>query len=414
MPSFREPDGMVWVWDPDSKTYVKKPGHSDVNRGEAFGGDASLFSPNQIEHSEKTKNPLQEGILAAKLEFAPPGKVLCPNCREPSDSQSCHLCGKDLTPEWLKLQDKDPGEDFQDQQADADVASEFLSWPDRVPKRNREKTDDSYPSMVSKVAGSWVCPKCGFCLGEDDMRIGQCPSCGVDFQGQPQRTEYGQPGDSYLPPSYNKKQGGNCLSDESTMSRRPEFFSHIIEEDQWRLANEPSLDECPECYSPMVDKNGEKVCHSCGHKQPIVHSAGMFGDDEQGGATKNRGENSDPESGSGASFKEKGDGPELLKDVGGGPVNHDDQSGGDPELQKKALQAFELNKPLVMEFYNSEEAGADHPILKALDELLETAFPGYKELEDEVEALPQSEGDEVEIGDTEKEPKEEKSKEDSE
>ena len=63
-PEFRDPDGSVWIWDPSSKTYVKGTGTGlGPDRGHSFGGDADLFSTNQIEHSEKTKNPLQEGWM---------------------------------------------------------------------------------------------------------------------------------------------------------------------------------------------------------------------------------------------------------------------------------------------------------------------------------------------------------------
>jgi hypothetical protein len=38
-----------------------------------------------------------------------------------------------------------------------------------------------------------------------------------------------------------------------------------------------------------------------------------------------------------------------------------------------------MNMPLVIEFANSDEAGSENPLLRALDELLEQAFPGYKD-----------------------------------
>src|SRR5690348_3101095 len=73
MPSFRAPDGGVWVWDPDSKTYVLKP-TADLptpDRGHAFGGDADLFSPNQLEHSILPGVPELEGIYASNLSDFP-------------------------------------------------------------------------------------------------------------------------------------------------------------------------------------------------------------------------------------------------------------------------------------------------------------------------------------------------------
>jgi hypothetical protein len=63
MPQFRSPDGTVFYWDPQSKTYVTGQSNAEVNPSRSFGGDADLFNTNQIERSEKTKNPLQEGWM---------------------------------------------------------------------------------------------------------------------------------------------------------------------------------------------------------------------------------------------------------------------------------------------------------------------------------------------------------------
>lgn len=299
-------------------------------------------------------------------------------------------------------------------------------------------------------------------------------------------------------------------------------FAHVDEETAWNLVHGANLDSCPECDDVMHDQDGEKVCHGCGHKQPIIkHEAGMmalpllgeaasaiggegmgglmtkalqggafragenalgggqhggvgapnpagpaapaeelptnagvlskelakykqsgvisealqaimeaftdpknplsyiddiagaagqsaqqqtqqtlgkqakddtFGEEETGWATKNRGSNSDPEEASSSGIAgeaEHGDGPEQLKDVDGiggpqSPDAADDKANqGDPQMQDKALKAFHINMPLVLEFANSDEAGADNPIIAALDELLEAAFPGYKDGHDQ-------------------------------
>ncbi|TFH49162.1 MAG: hypothetical protein E4G89_05225, partial [Methanothrix sp.] len=339
----------------------------------------------------------------------------------------------------------------------------------------------------------------------------------------------------------------NILQNQRQREENLPTFAHYDEERAWRLANDPKLDSCPECDAPMAERNGEKFCPDCGHKQPIitvqaaektafwpaavallgrlglsggaaaagegaaggaaagaapggigslmrgamspknmmanqgvrslmpgqeqgaatapqedpapnawmqgtiaatktaiplenpdeipeevplpkpltipspaeeeefkrrekerererekerepqkvpasVRKADTFGEEEDGWATKNRGENSDPEhDGSGASFEEKGDSPELLKDVNdaGGTKNDDAEEagalqGGDP---KKALDLFDTNLPLILEFATSEQDGSSHPILRALDEILEAAFPGYKDLIEEIEEL---------------------------
>lgn len=151
-PEFRDPDGTVWVWDAESGTYSKKMDAGlEQDRGHATGGDNDLFSTNQLEHSELEGVPELEGHMArfiereaAQHEWAPPGRVKCPNCFEVTDQPGCPQCGKDLTPEW----NADSNNEFQDAQAEHSNASEFTSWPDRVPKRNREKSDDSFPSMT--------------------------------------------------------------------------------------------------------------------------------------------------------------------------------------------------------------------------------------------------------------------------
>jgi len=120
--------------------------------------------------------------------------------------------------------------------------------------------------------------------------------------------------------------------------------------------------------------------------------ADTFGEEETGRATKNRGENSDPDTASSTGIegeKEHGDSPEQLKDVDGGPAKGMSDATdpyGDPDHwsdeQKDAVRAFEVNLPLIQDFAESEDSGADHPIIQAIDAMLEDAFPGYKELGD--------------------------------
>ncbi len=150
LPQFRDPDGGVWVWDSESHSYTKKPSAGlEQDRGHATGGDNDLFNQNQIEHSELEGSPETEGYMshvAVKSEWAPAGRVKCPMCSEITDQPACPDCGKDLTPEWNA--ESDGGNDeFFGIHPEFDAHNEFTSDPERVPKRNREKTDDSYPSM---------------------------------------------------------------------------------------------------------------------------------------------------------------------------------------------------------------------------------------------------------------------------
>lgn len=47
-------------------------------------------------------------------------------------------------------------------------------------------------------------------------------------------------------------------------------FAHYDEEFAWKLANEPDLADCPECSGKLLEKSGEKICHDCGLRQPII------------------------------------------------------------------------------------------------------------------------------------------------
>lgn len=761
MPAFRDPDGMVWVWDPQSKSYAKRPEKEIPDRSHASGGDNELFGP---EMREWPKNPLQEGFMAASISagpdsFAPEGQVVCPNCRTVTDLPQCPQCGKGLAPEWNREEGDQTG--FA-RPVNGDDTSEYYSWPDRVPKRNREKTDDSYPSMnLSKSAkdpswppyltdsygtdlspgtfvyyygrpgrvvevgteymtitvafedgtvkdvdrddlvrgdderlapefrrtadwgldafdggrnevGKWIQDISGQMHTTQDLdgaidepvfheelaeyqglrwpqdlgALGSVYDDGtadvqrvfpgfqpdlasiqadlrelfgpVELQGASEGTqgkgeafepfelrggtwmvrhpvsgpawvkessngvqydpsmilvaEHLQPEDYFLyhqgvlaivtatgggtshaallarqhgwpvvaglgAEGYSKIETGNYLNIDPTgrtitvmpgrealwnsiLEQRTQieqeqpyrampakdprrwwgpqrmeldmppgqttvpqgFFAHVDEETAWRLANEPSLDECPECAGAMVDKAGEKICYSCGHRQPVVYAsvtkqafwqmipmalarlglgaagaeagggglmgamtgggglmgmsnlmggvgklmngalgggpgpnasvpqqpmaapgqlgpgatfssldshfmyaAGAFGEEEVGRGTKNRGENSDPAvNSSGMSSKEKGDAPEQLKDVDGEGNAKGDPTPADGDFapnedQKLALDALEANLDLIEKFYLSDDPGAEHPIVAAINEMLEAAFPGYRE-----------------------------------
>lgn len=471
MPSFRDPDGSVWIWDSSSKSYVKSVKHDqrpDISH--ATGGDNDLFDP--FQHSEQVGVPELEGYMASKLgwadtEWAPQGKVICPNCQEVTDSHVCPMCGKDLTPEWNNEDQRN--NEFMDVMPEHSDATDAQSWPQRVPKRNREKTDDSYPSMTlssvyafaQKIAhrklseedwdtifegkspmrteiGKWLIDKQGqmhYWQGMDALHeriaqrdglnypadvgalgsvyndgtadvqkvypgfqfnqesaqqqieqafgpvtlqapVGQgateAPSMFEPFeiregtwvippqiQGQPitgvawvkERpqgqsyqpnmilvAEHLQPGDfmlwskgvtaiitavggmashaAYLASTqgipvvvgigdaYNKIPTGSYVKIEPSTqtitvmpgangSMSPEekqnvwnsilqyqyqrggsvkpVFAHVDEELAWKESSGATLDSCPECGDPMVDKDGEMVCHSCGHKQAIIH-----------------------------------------------------------------------------------------------------------------------------------------------
>lgn len=299
----------------------------------------------------------------------------------------------------------------------------------------------------------------------------------------------------------NKESDSNNLTNSlgENLKPKPEYFSHALEEQQWLAANDPTLESCPNCHGPMTDKNGERICYSCGAKQPIVNgtiagihqgqgpllpleapiveglageAAGGLGggagglgggkppmgigdightmnkalgwanqqtpqpsvdgmqqgtishvgkapfgedDDEQGLATKDRGDNENPDlaGSSGSGFlDEMGDGLELLKDVGG-PGGSQDAHGTDAERsdgmrddkQNNALKTFHEHMPIVIEFASSGQG--DHSLIHQIDQMLEDAFPGYKEMANQsVEESPEDKESEKVNSDTEPKPHE--------
>lgn len=403
MPEFRDDDGSLWVWDSDSKSYVKSEGDEfDHPRSWSSGGDNQLFDPAQ--HRFKPKNPEQEGILASRFDQ-------CPDCGSELQQGQCGHC----------LQNGVNGAPMQN--------VVYEPFAQREPKRDLNTADDSYPSRLT-----------------------------------------------YKTPD------GPALTYEVAISMKRHEFSHVLDEDTYRQSNKANLSECPECTAPMVDKRGEKLCHDCGHRQPIINvasektaflpallapllegGAAAGGAEAAGGAAlaeggsaaagaeggglmskagplmnkamkgnagmnalqtgkdvldpqvdmhqtedpflshvaarddededdifsddKNPGRDDHPENDGTRGFQEEvSDNDEFLKDVNddGGTLNEDDAfDPGDPTKQHGnpdvALKSFEHALPLVMFYADSEESGADNPVLKALDEMMEAAFPGYKE-----------------------------------
>jgi len=147
MPQFADPTdpGTVWIWDAQSKSYIKAPDDGlgpDMNH--STGGDNDLFNQNQIEHSEQYGNPLQEGHMATVMHGDPCiNQVVCPMCQESTDQRACPTCNKDLTPEWNNKDNADVYNNPAPQEHRLD------GMPERAPKPNAMKTDNSFPSMIS-------------------------------------------------------------------------------------------------------------------------------------------------------------------------------------------------------------------------------------------------------------------------
>lgn len=227
------------------------------------------------------------------------------------------------------------------------------------------QTVEDTSSMQGVLANVRACPECGSAMKKGSVGA-QCSKCGFEL-GRAEEHTAGVWGDiiEHLVNTLGKT--GEAFTDP----KNP--LSYI--DDVAGLAGGSGQQQ----YQSSVEIEEDEAWG--------LHTADTFGEEEVGSATKNRGENSDPEhDGSGASFEEKGDSPELLKDVDGpgdakGDAFPEDdlKNQGDPALQEKALKSLHMNLPLVIEFSNSDEAGSENPILLALDQLLEEAFPGYKD-----------------------------------
>ena len=403
-PPFEDINGTLWIWDSSSKTYIKSHGSAfDHDRNHSSGGDNNLFDP--AEHRFKPKNPMQEGILAARFN-------------------ECNDCGTEIGPDGKCPRCTSIAEDFK---TTPQQNVTYYPFTERQPKPNNLNTDESYPSRLTY-----------------------------------------------------KSHNGRALTGEIAGVNMNRYqFSHARDEDTWRTANKPSLDECPECGAPMMDKNQERVCYDCGHRQPIINvearatesglvplaiggevageaagAGGMLGgigslmkgamspgaiarsvginalmdggdkgqaennppfqpqdpgdpyatvasihksrpsggdndSDDIFSTEKDLGEDDHPENDGERDFQQAvSDNPEFLKDVDdeGGPLDALEVLNPMKPFknrQHEALTSFEHAMPLVVYYADSEMSGEDNPVLKALDDLMESAFPGYKDVSDE-------------------------------
>ncbi|MEM3116991.1 MAG: hypothetical protein QW136_01125 [Nitrososphaerales archaeon] len=230
--------------------------------------------------------------------------------------------------EWVSSHQLDENEDEEAQEEDWDVLpndpkaphSQFHSWPQRVPKRNRMKSDDSYPSRISKELiqdyiknGNWYTTLSSYLTIKawvkernngivydpsyalvahnlDGLELDDIPICIIISGEDPRAIEFSNQGTTVIAnigQEYNKINTGNYLivdpfnKDITVMYdiNKSKFqFAHIKEELAWRQANPVNLDSCPECNGPLTEKYNsatgrlEKLCYDCGYRQPIIHN----------------------------------------------------------------------------------------------------------------------------------------------
>lgn len=185
MPDFLDPStGSRMVWDSATQTYVEAEEYEGTP-SHASGGDFQATDP--AIHRMTPKNPLATGILAAVY-----GSISdCPHCGgQIGLDDHCLDCGQ-AAPDFGSVVNQTPGPD---------------SFGDRVPVPNRFDTDRSFPTMShTKAPDLW-----------------------------------------------------------DISSERPRGTMQLTSD------NAPTLTACPECGDPMTDLGNEAICHTCGHKQPIL------------------------------------------------------------------------------------------------------------------------------------------------
>jgi hypothetical protein len=233
----------------------------------------------------------------------------------------------------------------------------------------------------------------------------------------------------------------------------PSMTSHVT-------GMEPNLDSCPECHDPMTisPENELAFCASCGHRQPISYLAAKaalkkhalgpellenlvstgegegnvlgMADDLLGGAmngakkhdqqqdaggsagaakdmqnfqvmgasddeldksnvTENSGRDVIEDASNEGFTKDEGDTPDLLKDVSG-------EGGSD---YPSHTHAIELLMPYLQKAHDSDQSGADDPILLAIKEVVEKHKSGDDKEPEGAEHSPEAqEGEPSELG----------------
>lgn len=214
MPDFEGADGQRWIWDPSSKSYVVAEGDGMVpDRSNRSGGDNNLFDPatqyqgNPFGDGGGNFNPLQEGILAAKQAapspWYPPNRgpepdhwdtyedtdeaSICPHCGEDmgySTSGTCRNCRRHVasaTPGHAEDCGCPECEHYRQELRDTPTqVHDTGPFPDQPAKPNRFKTDNSYPSMISKVRNEMYdhLPTWDDKIRREGADLSSCPECG--------------------------------------------------------------------------------------------------------------------------------------------------------------------------------------------------------------------------------------------
>ena len=138
------------------------------------------------------------------------------------------------------------------------------------------------PLQEGILASIQNCRECGGPIARD----GFCSQCGepqADFASQPPQHHYTDPFPDAVPIAGRTPDN----SFPSMMSHRKSLGDGTVRSEPHRglmqtFSNDaPTLEACPECGDPMIDSGDEAVCHSCGHRQPIMRiqarTAGMMG-----------------------------------------------------------------------------------------------------------------------------------------
>ncbi len=384
-PSFTHENGTRFIWDPTTHSYVvDKSGHSDIDRNvrRDTGGDNNLFSD---ELRFEPMNPMQEGILARKAEE-----------KDEDEDEETEWDG--IIPDVQHIDD----------------------LPAKTPRTNQQTTDNSFPTKISTDLDS--CPQCSEPLMNDgDERV--CSTCGTR---QPVLTlSKEDPKMAFLAPliaplaegiagagaagAAEGAAGETGIGEIGGLMNKAKGANGVANgiQNAENKIDEPMDEAAVNGPQPSLETLG-----SSSTSDMFADEQDLGRDDEPGEETQgfNEAVGDDP-----AFFKDvqpgskpkstKDDGPQknaslerkLAEDFGFDIESDDvdDSNGGDKDL---ALRTFEHCKPLVLHYVNSDESADDNPVLKALDDLLESAFPGYKDdngnlVPDDLESAPKEESD---------------------
>lgn len=394
MPAFRdEESGELWVWDPTSHSYVQKH-DDDFAQPSSWqsGGDNHILDP--ARHRMTPKNPDATGILASTFN-------------------QCEQCGNHLEQDGTCPRCTKLAEEFQDIPVQHYPSGPF---PGKAPRPNMGETDNSFPTRIThhengqsrdvtvdaggnvKHQFSHVDEEYEYHLAHDGPNLNECPDCAGpmgESNGEKVCRQCGskQPiinveaaqKESFamlaplagglaraVLPMLGRGAAGAGAGEAAGGAAAAEGAGGASKGLAGQLMN-GAMTPGPLQASQLAGGLPEEPTSNPAAQQPVLqeHMAAGIGDDNDDVFSDEEDDGRDDVPGEETQgFNEQhGDSPELLKDV---------NDAGGTDQGADALKTFENSLPLVLFYAESEDSGEHNPVLKALDQLLESAFPGYR------------------------------------